>query len=215
MPVSIFIADDHPFICQGIRSIFESRAAYSVVGEANDGAAAAEAIERLRPDVAILDILMPGLTGLEIARRIQKERIPTRVIIMSTFADEVYVKEALRAGALGYVTKESSPAHLIEAVEKVCLGEHYLCPTLTDRAVNLYIQRSEEAEHDDYEDLTSREREVLYLAAQGLTNQEVAAQLVISPRTVEVHRANMMRKLGLESPMDIIRYAVRRGLIKL
>lgn len=215
MAVTLFIADDHPFIRQGIRSLFESEPGFTVLGEADDGTAALDMIRQLQPDVAILDILMPGLTGLEVAKMIKEQNLKTSVIIVSTFTDDYYVREALKAGALGYVTKETSPSYLLEAVNQVSIGRHYLCPSLTERAVQHYVRTAEEQQGDEYEELTSREREVFFLAAQGLTNSEIADKLVISYRTVEVHRANMMRKLGLNNQMDLLRYAVRRGIIQL
>ena len=215
MTTTLLLADDHPLVRQGIRSLIEGEAGYKVIGEVSDGLAALTEIERLQPNVAILDVVMPGLTGLEVARRVKEQNLKTQVIIVSMYSDEVYVMEALRAGAFGYVTKDSSPGTLLEAISEVREGRHYLCQSLTERAIQLYIQRAGAELQDDYDTLTGREREVLHLASQGLTNVEIAERLSISYRTVEVHRGNMMRKLNLNSQLDLIRYAVKRGILKL
>lgn len=215
MTTRIFLADDHPIVRHGMRKLLESEPDFEIVGEADNGLQAIREIERLKPDVAILDIVMPDISGLEITRLIKERSIITRVIILSMYSDDAYVKEALRSSAYGYVIKQSPPATLLTAVKEVTQGRRYLCPHLTERVVQAYIRNIENDEGDDYEALTSREREILHLVAGGGSNADIAEKLNISLRTVEVHRSNMMRKLGLFTQHDLICYAIRRGIIKI
>jgi DNA-binding NarL/FixJ family response regulator len=156
---------------------------------------------------------MNGINGLEVTRQISKRSPKTGVIILSMYGNESYVLEALRAGAKAYILKESSSSELVRAVREVASGHHYLGPPLSERAIQSYLQRTETSVVDPYDTLTTREREVLHLAAQGCTNAEIAAQLYISRRTVEIHRANMIRKLGLHSQAQLVRYALQRGIL--
>jgi DNA-binding NarL/FixJ family response regulator len=218
MTTHIFLADDHPIVRQGIKSLLESEANFEIVGEADNGLQALREIELLKPDVAILDIMMPDLSGLEITSIIKKRSLPVRVIIMSMYSDEAYVKAAFKSGAYGYIIKQSPPATLLQAVTQVAQGVRYLCPPLTERVIQAYVQKIESEEsnnEDEYDQLTSRERELFHLVAQGIGNAEIAQKLNISSRTVEVHRSNMMKKLGLTTQYDLILYAMRRGFIKL
>ncbi|MBM4083072.1 MAG: response regulator transcription factor, partial [Planctomycetes bacterium] len=195
---TIILADDHPVVRHGLKALLEAEADFQVVGECGDGLEAVRLAERLKPNVLVVDVMMPGVTGLEVARQVT-ERLPeTRVVILSMHANEAYVLEALRNGATGYVLKDSGGASLVEAVRAVAAGRRYLSPPLTERAVEAYAQKAKGADVDAFETLTTREREVLHLAAQGLTNPEIGRRLFISARTVEVHRANLMRKLGLK-----------------
>jgi DNA-binding NarL/FixJ family response regulator len=157
--------------------------------------------------------MMPGLGGLEVTLQVGKRSPQTHVIILSMHADEAYVLEALRNGAAGYVLKESSADELVQAVREVVAGRRFLSSPLSERAIDAYVSKAQEVVLDRYETLTAREREVLHLAAEGHTNAEIADRLSISSRTVETHRANMMRKLALRSQTDLIRYALRRGII--
>jgi two-component system, NarL family, response regulator NreC len=213
--VSIVLADDHPIVRQGMRTLLEGQLNYDVVGEADDGLAALAMVERLKPDVLIVDVMMPGLNGLEVTRRVREQFPRTRVVVLSMHSNEPYVLDALRSGATAYVLKATSTASLIEAVRAAATGQRYLSPPLTDRAINAYIQRAEDssAAPDAYKMLTSREREVLQLAAEGLTNAEIGDRLSISPRTAETHRTNLLRKLKLRSQTELVRYAIQRGLI--
>ena len=158
---------------------------------------------------------LPGLNGLEVARQVQQRAPKTRVVILSMHENEAYVLQALRNGAAGYVLKQSSAATLIQAVTEVSQGRRFLSPSLSDRAVEAYLQKAEPTSFDLYETLTSREREVLQLAAEGHNNPEIAERLFISCRTVETHRANLLRKLNLHSQTDLIRYALRKGILPL
>lgn len=214
MAVKLFLADDHPIVVQGMRSYLEREPDLRVVGEGRDGVTVVEEVERLQPDLALVDIIMPGLSGLEITRLIQQHSPKTRVIILSMYADEPYVVEALKAGAMGYVLKGCDPSIMLTAVREVLGGNYYLCPPLNEKAIQTYLR---EASEEDDEDgmLTPREREVLCLAADGLSNSGIAEKLTISVRTVEVHRARMMHKLGLHSQRDLLQYALRNRIIVL
>jgi DNA-binding NarL/FixJ family response regulator len=169
----------------------------------------------LQPEVAIIDVQLPDLNGLEVARRARDQAPQTKVIMLSMYPDEPYVLEALRHGAVGYVLKGATTTDLIQAVHAAVQGRRFLSTPLTERALDAYAKRAAEASQplDRYELLTSREREVLQLAAQGLSNAEVGKRLAISPRTAETHRANLLRKLGLQTQTDLVRFAVNRGLV--
>jgi len=210
---TILLADDHRIVRQGLRALLEAEADFSLVGETGDGLEAIKLAERLQPDVIVLDLMMPGINGLEATRQISDNCPQTRVVILSMHADEAYVLEALRNGASGYVLKDSSADDLVRAVREVEAGRRYLSPPLSERAIEAYTRKAQETSLDPYEKLTNREREVLHLAAEGHSSTEIAERLSISSRTVETHRANMMRKLELRSQTDLIRYALKRGII--
>jgi two-component system response regulator NreC len=213
---TIVLAEDHQIVRQGLRALLEAEPDFCIIGEAANGLEAAQLAERLQPDVMVVDLMMPGLNGLEVTRQVGQRVPQTQVVILSAFDNEAYVVEALGNGAAGYVLKKSSAADLAQAVREVVAGRRYLSPALSERAIETYVryvQQVKNATLDPYETLTPREREVLHLAAEGHTNAEIAAQLSISPRTVEVHRANMMRKLGLRTPTDLIRYAMQHGIL--
>ena len=213
MTTTIMLADDHKIVRQGLRALLEAEPDFHLVGEAGDGLEAVQLAARLCPDVLVLDLMMPGLGGLEVTLQVGKRSPQTRVIILSMHADEAYVLEALRNGAAGYVLKESSADELVQAVREVVAGRRFLSSPLSERAIDAYVSKAQEVALDRYETLTAREREVLHLAAEGHTNAEIADRLSISSRTAETHRANMMRKLALRSQTDLIRYALRRGII--
>jgi DNA-binding NarL/FixJ family response regulator len=212
---TIVLADDHNVVRQGLRALLETEPDFRIVGEVGDGPEAVHLVERLQPDVLVLDLMLPGLSGLEVTRLVRQGSPKTRVLILSMYADEAYVLRALKNGAAGYVLKDSSAADLVQGVREVASGRRYLSPPLSDRAIERYAQRAEGVTEDSYELLTTREREVLHLAAEGHTNAEIAARLGISPRTAETHRANLMHKLGLETQTNLVRYALRRGIIPL
>ena len=213
MSVTVLLADDHPIVRQGLRLLLEAEPDFRIVGEAGDGLEAVGLVERLKPDVLVLDLMMPGLNGLDVARQVSQRSPETRIVILSMQDNEAYVLQALRNGAAGYVLKQSTSDELVRAVRAVITGRRYLSPPLSERAIEIYLQKTEAAPLDVYETLTPREREVFHLAAEGCTNAEIAERLFISPRTVEVHRANMMRKLGLHNQADLIRDALRRGIL--
>jgi DNA-binding NarL/FixJ family response regulator len=213
MTVTVLLADDHPIVRQGLRHLLEGQPDVRIVGEASDGLQAVQFTEKFRPNILILDIMMPGLNGLEVLRQV-KDRCPgTSSIVLSMQSADVYVVEALKAGALGYVLKETGPSELLNAVQEVVRGERYLSPRLSERLIDVLLQTTEKVNADPYETLTTREREVLQMAAEGLSTSEIAKRLSISPRTAELHRGRMMSKLTLRNQTDLIRYALKRGIL--
>jgi DNA-binding NarL/FixJ family response regulator len=212
---TIALADDHPVVRQGLRTVLEAEPDFEVIAEAGDGLEATRLVERLKPSVLVVDIMMPGLNGLEVTREVRHRSPDTRVVVLSMYADEAYVLEALRNGAAGYALKASVSTELVYAMREVAAGRRYLCTPLSQRAIEAYIEKAGSGTQDLHELLTTREREVLQLAAEGCSNPDIAARLGISPRTAETHRINLMRKLSLESQTDLIRYALRRGIIPL
>jgi two-component system response regulator NreC len=211
---TIVLADDHQIVRQGLQALLKAEPDLSVIGEAGDGLEAVALVERLKPDVLIIDLMLPGLNGLEVTRQVNQRWPQTRVVILSMHVNEAYVLEALRNGAAAYVLKESSITDLVQAVREAAAGRHYLSPPLSELAIETYLQKAA-ASLDSYETLTTREREVLQLVAEGYHSSDIAARLSISPRTAEAHRANLMRKLGLRNQADLIRYALRRGILPL
>lgn len=209
----ILLIDDHVVVREALHKMLESEAGFQIVGEAADGVEAVRLTENLKPDILIVDLMLKGMNGLEVTRQVASRFPGIAIIILSMYGSDGYVHEALQAGAKAYVLKESSSEDLIQAIHEVQLGKRYLSPPLSDRAIEVYIHRTENFSVDPYDSLTSREREVLHMAAQGSTNAEIASRLFISRRTVEVHRANMMQKLGLKVQGDLIRYAMQRGIL--
>jgi len=207
------LADDHPVVRRGLRALLEAEPDFAIVGEVADGLEVADLVEHVKAHVLVLDLMLPGLNGLEVARQVHRRSPQTRIVILSMYANEGYVLEALRNGASAYVLKGASAAELVEAVREVTAGRRYLSPPLSESAIEAYVRKANSAPLDSYETLTTREREVLHLAAEGRSNTEVAARLGISPRTAETHRANLMRKLGLHSQTDLVRYALKRGIL--
>ena len=211
--ITIALAEDHHVVRQGFKLVLSAEQDFKLVGEAADGLEAVKLVEEKKPNVLLLDLMIPRLHGLEVTRQVRKEHPDTRVIILSMHADEPYVMEALRNGASGYVLKDCTGGDLVQAVRAVAAGRRYLSPMLAERAITGYVERPGESDLDVYETLTNRERLVLQLAAEGKTSAEIAAALFISPRTAETHRANLMRKLSLRSQTDLVRFAIRRGII--
>lgn len=214
MPVRIIIADDHPVVRKGLRSLLEEESEIKVVGEAEDGTQALAEIERLRPDIAIVDMMMPGHNGLEVIRQAKKFHPTMQIIVLSMNSNDVYVIEALKRGASGYVLKETGPAELVESVKTVLSGQIFLSVQIAERLQNVDLLDYRN-ETDPYDLLTNREREILQLAAEGLTSAEIAQRLCISRRTVELHRSKFMEKLSLRHQTDLVRYAIKRGILLL
>ena len=208
--ISILLADDHVVVRQALRSLLQSQSDFSIVAEASNGLEAVQCVEKYHPQVAIIDLMMPGLGGLEVTRQVQKL---TRVIILSMHNNEAYVVEALRNGAQGYVLKDSNADDLIQAVRSVVEGRRYLSDPLSQRMIDSYLEKVKSGPIDPQDTLTTREREVLHLSAEGLTTVEISVRLSISPRTVEIHRANLMHKLNLHSQTDLIRFALKNGIL--
>ncbi len=213
--IRVVLADDHAIVRQGLRTLLEADRQCQVVGEAADGLTALALIHDEQPDVAILDLQMPDLGGLEVARRVQDQAPGTRVIILSMHGDEPFVQEALRYGVLGYVLKGAATSDLINAVHSATAGKRFLSAALNERALDAYaIHAKATAEPlDRYDLLTNREREVVHLSAQGMNYAEMGERLAISPRTAETHRTNALRKLGLKDQTELVRYALGRGLL--
>ncbi len=213
--ITVLLADDHEVVRRGVRALLEAEPGLRIVGEASDGREVVATVERLAPDVLVLDLLMPGMSGLDVLKTLAARKLSTRTVILSMHASEAYVAEALQKGAIGYVVKDADAAELLQAVRQAAAGRRFLSTPLSESAIDAYLQRVQAASQDPYETLSAREREVLQLAARGLTNQEIAIRLTIGRRTAETHRANLMRKLGLRGEKDLIRFAVRRGIIEL
>jgi two-component system, NarL family, response regulator NreC len=210
---TVVVADDHPLVRQGLRALLGAQEDFTVVGEAADGRIAVDLVERLRPDVLLLDLMMPGLNGAEVARQVAQCSPKTRVVILSMHANEPYVLTALRNGVAGYILKDAHSDELVRGLREVVAGRRFLSGSLSERAIEAYAQKGQADPLDLYETLSTREREVLQLTAEDYSASDIATRLGISPRTVESHRAAFMRKLGLRNPTDLIRYALRRGIL--
>lgn len=211
-PTKILIVDDHVLVRAGIRALVERLPGVEVVAEASEGHAALESISKDMPDIVLMDIAMPGLNGLEATRRIVRNSGQTRVIILSMHASEEYVWQALRAGACGYLLKGGSFAELGLAIESVWEGEIYLSPPISKQVIMEYLQRTG-AERRPSEILTSRQREILKLIAEGKSTKQIALMLKISVKTVETHRAHLMQRIGVSDVASLVRYAIRTGLV--
>lgn len=211
-PITIVLSDDHNIVRQGLKSLLENQEDFSVVGEAGDGLEAVKVVKNLKPDILVVDLMMPSLNGLEVTRQVGKLSPNTRAIILSMYTDEPYVIKALQNGAWGYVLKQSNVSDLVKAIREAAEGRHYLGYPLSELAISAYKEKTKGVSLDLYDTLTIREREVLQLVVEGCTNADIAAKLFIGRRTVESHRASMMQKLSLTSRAALIEYAVRRGL---
>lgn len=211
--ITLVLADDHQVMRQGLRSLLEREPDFKVVGEASSGLEASQLVERLNPDVLVLDLMMPDMNGLEVTRQVKKRSRTTHIVVLSMHRNERYVIEVLRAGAGAYVLKESSADDLSHAIRAVMNNQRYLSPPLSEMAIDAYVHATDQPSSDPYDTLTTREREVLHMAAQGLNNAAIGEYLHISQRTVEVHRSNIMRKLNLANQTDLIRYALKRGIL--
>ncbi len=214
MTVTLLLADDHPIVRQGLRHLLESEPEFRIVGEAEDGIEALRLSERLKPDILVVDMMMPGLNGLEVLRQIKKLSPATRTIVLSMQSADAYVIEALNNGAAGYVLKDTGPSELVDAVREVNQGNRFLSAKFSKRFEDIR-PRIEETPTDVYETLTAREREILQMTVEGLTSGEIGRKLMISPRTVDEHRSNLTFKLGIKNQADLIRYAIKRGIIPL
>lgn len=212
-PITIVLGDDHTIVLKGLRAFLEGQPGFTILGEAQDGLKLTSLTERLKPDVLVADLMMPGLNGFDVTRRIVKRFPKTKVVILSMYSTEAHVVEALRSGASAYVVKDARPEELVNAIREAAAGRRYLSAPFRTDLIDTYLKRP--GGSDPYEALTPREREVLHLVAEGLTSGEIAGRLFISPRTAESHRANLMRKLGLRSRTDLVRFAFQRGIVPL
>jgi DNA-binding NarL/FixJ family response regulator len=213
--VRILLADDHTLVRQGLRKLLEERPDWEVIAEAGDGREAVRLAEQHKPDVAILDVAMPLLNGIEATRQITKRVPATKVLVLSMHADEAYVTQILQAGATGYLLKDSADVDLLKAVGEAARGRSFFSPAIARVMLDDYVrQLADKGVTDRYEALSEREREIFQLIAEAKTNKEIAALLNVSPSTVETHRAHIMEKLDLHSAAEIVLYAVRRGVIR-
>ena len=211
---AILLADDHQVLREALRLLLEMQSDFEVIAETGDGLDAVVLTEKYKPDVLIVDMMMPGLSGLEVARRTKRVSPTTKVIVLSMYDTESYVVESLQEGVAGYVLKKSSSQELVFAIRQALDGNLYLSPSLNERAIQAYLQRSADSRVEDpLNTLTDRERDVLQLAAEGLSNPQIAEKLTLSARTVEMHRGNLLKKLGLKSQTDLVKFAVKRGLV--
>jgi len=214
--IKLVLADDHAVVRSGLRMLLQAQPDMEIVGEAESGAEALAQVRSLQPDIILMDIQMPGMNGIEATRQIKEAYADTAVLALTMHEDDQYFFEMLQAGASGYLPKRAAPDELVRAIRTVSRGEVFLYPSLATRLVQSYL--GGEAGEDSValvSDLTPREKEVLVLIAEGLTNPEIADKLVISVKTVDRHRENIMRKLNLHSRIDLVKYALRHGLIAL
>lgn len=212
--IRIALADDHAVMRTGLRLVLERQADFSVIGEASDGREAVALVQKEAPDVLVMDIGMPNLNGIEAARQVAAAAPQVSVVILSMHSDEAYVLRALKAGARGYLLKESAESDLIAAIRAVHAGKAFFSPAVSRMLVQDYVRQLQDREiEDSYELLTTREREILQLIAEGKSNKEIAAILNLSLYTIETHRGNLMEKLGLHTVPELILYAVRKGVI--
>jgi DNA-binding NarL/FixJ family response regulator len=213
MSISILLADDHTILRQGLRAILEAESDFTIIGEADSGQEVLTKIEALKPDVLVLDLAFPDMSGLEVIRRMHDGPTQTQVVVLSMHARGAYVQEALKYGTKGYVLKGSDSKELVQAIRLAKLGQHYLSPSLAQSSIEAQFQMTQSQRLDPLETLTNREREILPLAARGMSSSGIGEKLSISPRTVEVHRARILHKLGLQNQAELIRYALQRGIL--
>ena len=213
---TILIVDDHPLVREGLVSILKPAAGYEVVGQAGNGRDAIRMVKNLKPDLVLLDMVLPDKNGIELSREIRNISPPTRIMIVSMHSKVDYIVKAFEAGATGYMAKESATERLLQGIEHVLNGEYFMDGSVSHRVVEKLMQTPEkEMKITDaaYETLTPREQEITVLLAEGYSAKETAAKLFISPKTVENHRTSIMNKLGLHSTLELVRYAARLGLI--
>lgn len=211
--ISIVLAEDHIVVRQALRTILEKQPHFRVLGDCTDGLEAVQMVEKLKPDILVTDLMIPRLHGLDVIRQVKKFAQKTQIIVLSMQADEPTVTEALHNGAMGYVLKESPAQELVKAINEVYAGRRYLTARVAEFQYREFGERQTQNPEDVADSLTSRERLVLQLAAEGLTSQQISEKLFISPRTAETHRANLMRKLNLTSQTELVRFAIRKGII--
>ena len=211
MKYSVIIVDDHEVVRFGLRTLLQSE--FHIVAEASDGLEALRAIEQFKPDVLTLDISLPGLSGLEVARETARVSPRTRALMVSMHTNESYVAQALRNGAFGYIRKNAKSEELLEALRGVATGKRYIDSAISQSVIVAHMNERESEDFDPLESLSPRERQILQLTAEGRSAAAIGERLFISPRTVETHRASIMRKLGLHTHTDVILFAIRHGLV--
>ncbi len=212
----IFIADDHAILREGLCSIIQSVPEYEIIGETGDGREALEKIEQLKPDVVILDISLPSMTGVEVARQLRKYHPEIKIIILTQYDNDEYIEHLMQYGVHGYILKENTSMDLIRAISEVMKNNIYLSPEVTKKMVNNFVanwQQNDKASGSVIPRLTPRELEILKLIAEGKTNKQISSMLFISGKTVNVHRSNIMKKLNIRKVTDLVIYAIKKGLI--
>ncbi len=215
MKIHILLADDHTILRAGLKMMLNAQPDMEVIGEAHDGRQAVNEALRLQPDIVLMDITMPDINGIEATRQIKRMLPDVKVLVLTMHENDEYVFQALRAGASGYILKEAADTELITALHVIQSGQFYLSPTAQSVIVGDYLQRVHTGEErDSYSSLTEREKEILKLVAEGYTNNQIAERLVISPKTVDTHRTHVMDKLNLHSRAELVKYAMRRGLLE-
>lgn len=207
----IVLADDHATVRQGLRLLIDSQPDMTVVAEAGDGRSAIAAVEQFTPDVIVMDVSMPGINGLNATRLLKERHRESRVVALTRYGDDAYLQELLRAGVAGYVLKQSPSIELLQAIRAAAVGGQYLDSAVTGRVTEGFLARDGRKAGQAQSTITDREAEVLRLIARGYSNKEIAAQLDLSVKTVEVHKANGMRKLGFRGRIDIVRFAILQG----
>jgi DNA-binding NarL/FixJ family response regulator len=212
--VRIVIAEDHTILREGLRSLLSSNPSFEIVGEAEDGREAIKCVEKFKPDLILTDLSMPRMNGMEAIKEIKRESPTTKVLVLTVHRAEEYILATFRAGADGYLLKDSTHAELVMAVKKVLSGKHYISPEISEKVIEGYLDgRRTLKTKSSWETLTQREREILKLIAEGYKNKGIADDLCISVKTVEKHRANLMEKLDLHSIQALTAFAIERGLV--
>ncbi len=213
--ITVLVADDHTIVRKGICSLIDGKADIEVVGEAEDGREAIDKVTALSPDVVLMDITMPHLNGLEATRQIKKMFPQIKILALTMYTNEEYILQILQAGASGYVVKQAAPAELLSAILAVYRGDTFLSPPISKTIIDEYLKHTIPSTSAEQEKLTDREREVLQLVAEGYSNRDIADKLNISIKTVGVHRTNLMEKLEIHNVADLVKYALRKGIIGL
>lgn len=215
-PIKILLADDHTIVRKGIRSLLDGEADIEVVDEAENGREVLEKVEKLLPDIVLMDSTMPVLNGLEATRQITKRFPQVKVLVLTMHTNEEYILQFLQAGASGYLVKQSAPQELVSAIQAVHRGDYFLSPAISRTIVEEYIRQAKISDKEDrYDQLTDREREVLQLIVEGFSNREIAERLNISLKTAGVHRINLMHKLNIHNLTELTKFAIRKGIISL
>lgn len=210
----VFLADDHAVLREGLKMLVNSQADMECVGEAADGRAAVQFVKEFAPDVAVLDVSMPELNGLQAAKRIKQCCPDAKILTLTRHTDDGYLQQLLKAGVSGYVLKQSASTVLLTAIRAVASGQRFLDPAITEKVIGSYVAKSAKKGVPPPSELSDREEEVLRMIAWGYSNKEIASRLELSVKTVEVHKANAMRKLGMRSRIDIVRYALLQGWLQ-
>jgi two-component system, NarL family, response regulator NreC len=210
--ITLVLAEDWVMVRQGVRALLELEKGFSIVGECGDGLETVKLVERLKPDVLVLGLMLPSLNGLDVVFHIGQKSLPTRAVILTMHANEAYVLEALRNGAYGYVLKDTPFEELVTAIREVHAGRKYLCRPLSEIRIKDYLLKSNERQLNRFETLTARQREVVQLVAEGRSSREIGRLLGISRRTVETHRAQAMKMFGVNKQTDLVRFVLQQGI---